>query len=366
MRIAIFINTAWNIYNFRAGLIRAMRKDGHEIHAIAPEDDYSVRLTAMGCIYHPIEMQNTGDNPWEDLLLIKQIYRLYDNIKPQLVLHYTIKPNIYGAIVARILGIPSISTVSGLGTVFLTTSKRNRVARYLYKLAFRFPQHIFFQNASDQLLFEQLNLLKAKNYCLIPGSGIDIRRFYKDQSPPEAPPFVFLMIARLIEEKGVRDYIEACKILRSQGNAVTCQILGPQARNHKRAISLEEIASSPLDYLGETDDVRSFISRSHAVVLPSAREGLSRSLLEAAAMEKPIVASAVPGCVEVVKDQINGLLCTPGDPVDLAQKMSEMMSITDSELQEMGQAGRNLVKQQFTEDHVVRQYLDIMNKMNIT
>jgi glycosyltransferase involved in cell wall biosynthesis len=364
MRIAIVINTAWNIYNFRSGLIRTLQKEGHEIHAIAPEDAYSVKLTAMGCVYHPISMKNTGNNPWDELILIGQLFRLYREVKPQVVLHYTIKPNIYGSLVARLLRIPSISTVSGLGTVFLTNAKSNSIARMLYRIAFRYPQKIFFQNASDMEIFKQQRLLKAINYSLVPGSGIDIRRFVKYQSTPEAPPFVFLMVARLIEEKGVREFMKASEILTEQGFQLNCQILGPQEKNHSRNVSLEDLASSPVTYLGETDDVKHFIDKSHAIVLPSFREGLSRSLLEAAAMEKPIIASRVPGCMEVVKDEINGLLCTPGDPHDLALKMKAMLSYPQEKLEQMGRAGRKLVEQQYTEDHVNGFYLEVINKTN--
>ena len=366
MRIAIFINTAWNIYNFRSGLIRTLQKEGHEIHAIAPEDSYSVRLTAMGCIYHPIRMNNTGNNPWDELSLIHQLFRLYKDLKPQVALHYTIKPNIYGSLVARLLRIPSICTVSGLGTVFLTNSKSNSVARMLYSVAFRYPQRIFFHNTADMEIFKLQHLLKADNYSLVPGSGIDIRRFIRRQSTPETPPFIFLMVSRLIEEKGVREFMKASEILKAQGLELKCQILGPPERNHRRSVSLEELASSSVTYLGETDDVKDFITKSHAIVLPSFREGLSRSLLEAAAMEKPIITCNVPGCTEVVKDQINGLLCTPGDPHDLALKMKEMLSYSKEKLAEMGRAGRKLVEQRYTEDQVNAYYLEVINKTNNT
>ena len=363
MRIVIFLNTSWNIYNFRSGLIRAFQKEGLEIHAVAPEDPYSIRLTAMGCVYHPVQMSNTGNNPIADLRLIKQLYGLYKKINPQIALHYTIKPNIYGTLVARMLGIPSICTVSGLGTVFLTNSKSNSIAQALYKIAFRFPERIFFQNTSDLQLFEERRLLKRKNYTTVPGSGIDIRRFVPSPSSPQVPPFVFLMIARLIEEKGVREYMKASEILHSQGLAVTCQLLGQPEQNHKRGISLQEISTTPVEYLGETHDVRDFINNCHVVILPSSREGLSRSLLEAAAMEKPIVASNVPGCREVVKDQINGLLCNPRDPVDLAKKMKEMQSYSKSKLKEMGAAGRSLVQEKYTEEQVNKLYLEAIEKL---
>lgn len=363
MRIIIFVNTSWNIYNFRAELIRELRKAGHEIHAVAPEDSYSIHLTAMGCVYHPVQMNNTGNNPWQDLTLIRQVCRLYREINPGVVLHYTIKPNIYGSLVARYLGIPSICTISGLGTVFLTSGKSNNIARLLFKKAFKYPQVIFFQNQSDLEIFRKNGLLRSGNYQVIPGSGIDVRRFTKRRSTPAPPPFVFLLIARLIEEKGVRTFMEASKTLRSEGLAVTCQILGSPDPKHKRGIPLSEIETYPVEYLGETEDVRDFIDRCHVVVLPSFREGLSRSLLEAAAMEKPTIASAVPGCTEVVKDQINGLLCRPGDSSDLSDKMREIQSYSLEKLNDMGAAGRSLVMAQFTVDRVNKHYLDVIREI---
>jgi glycosyltransferase involved in cell wall biosynthesis len=328
---------------------------------VAPEDTYSIHLTAMGCIYHPVKMHNTGNNPWHELSLVRQLYALYRKIDPQLVLHYTIKPNIYGTMVARKLGIPSICTVSGLGTVFLTSGKTNWIARLLYKISFRYPKRIFFHNQSDLTFFKQKKLLSAENYKLIPGSGIDVQRFSGSKTPL-GPPFIFLMVARLIEEKGIRVYLKASEILHKEGLPVICRLLGPEDPAHKRAISASEVTMSTVEYLGETEDVREFLKQAHAVVLPSYREGLSRSLLEAASMEKPIIASAVPGCKEVVKDQINGLLCKPGDPADLALKMKTLYTYSQEKLRKMGIAGRKLVKDQFTEVRVNSYYLDAIKE----
>lgn len=357
MRIILFTNTSWNIYNFRAGLIRALQKAGHEVHALAPEDAYSSHLTAMGCVYHPVKMRNTGSNPWFDFQLIGNIYRLYRKISPQIILHYTVKPNIYGTMVAKYLGIPSISTVSGLGTVFLTSGKTSSLVRQLYKLAFKYPKKIFFQNQSDLELFRSHHLIQKGNFDLVPGSGIDIRRYTPLLPPPVSPPFVFLMMARLIEEKGIREYLEAARLLKDKRLPVNCRLLGAYEPKHKRSISLNEIASSPVEYLGETEDVRKYLDASHAVVLPSYREGLPKSLLEAAAMQKPIIASDVPGCREVVKNQINGLLCRPRDAIDLAAKMEKLQSSSFKELEEMGTAGRSLVKERFNQDLVNNIYL---------
>jgi len=363
MKVIVFVNTSWNIYNFRSGLIRALQKAGYEVHAMAPEDDYSLQLTAMGCVYHPVKMKNTGSNPLLDLDLIRRIYKLYSIIKPQVILHYTVKPNIYGTMVAKWLQIPSISTVTGLGTVFLTSGKTNRIARYLYRRAFRYPQKIYFHNQSDLDAFRELKLLTKSNYDLIPGSGIDIVRFSPELPPLKRPPFIFLMMARLIEEKGIREYIEAAEIIRNEGLSVRCQLLGAPVPDHKRGIPIEGISLGQIEYLGETTDVRKYINKSHAVVLPSYREGLSRSLLEAAAMAKPIIASDVPGCKEVVKDQINGLLCKPGNATDLGEKMKKMQSLSSGQLEKMGNAGRSLVLEHFAEDRVIKIYLNTIKNI---
>lgn len=363
MKVLFFINTSWNIFNFRSGLIRELLRNEHQVHAVAPEDPYSDYLTAMGCVYHPVKMNNTGSNPGQDLLLLKRLYRLYLNIKPDVVLHYTIKPNIYGTMVSRLLNVPSICTVSGLGTVFLTAGKSNSMAELLYRFAFRYPARIFFQNQADLTLFKDKGLLTGSNHQLVPGSGIDVNRFTAEDAPMPPRPFIFLMMARLIEEKGVREFLSAAKILADDGLPVLCQILGAPEPRHKRGISLDDLKNWPVEYLGETNDVRPYIRNAHVVVLPSYREGLSRSLLEAAAMGKPIVTTDVPGCREVVKDQINGLLCKPADPEDLAQKMKLMHLTEDTGLREMGAAGRRLAVENFSETRVIDIYMDTIREV---
>ena len=363
MRACIFINTSWNIYNFRSGLIRGLQKKGFEVHAVAPEDSYSIQLTALGCVFHPVEMKNTGSNPVHDLHLIRQIHRLYKTIQPEVVLHYTIKPNIYGALVANYLGIPSVGTISGLGTIFLTSGKTSRIARWLYRKALNYPEHIFFQNSADLRLFRENGLLQKGNYRLVPGSGIDVRRFKPTNRPAKRPPFIFLMMARLIEDKGIREYVTAASKLADHDPPVIFKLIGAAEPKHKRGIPVSEFSHGPIQYLGEAADVKPYIEEAHAIVLPSYREGLPKSLLEAAAMEKPIITCDVPGCTEVVKDQINGLLCKPRDASDLSMKMKEMLDYESERLEKMGAAGRKRVKEFFQEERIVQVYLDAIKQM---
>ena len=178
MRVAIVINTSWNIWNFRASLVRALQAAGHEVLAIAPPDDYSARLeTELGCRFVPILMENKGTNPVKDAALTRRFYQIYRREKPDVVLHYTIKPNIYGSIAARLAGIPSINNVSGLGTVFIIKNFVSKVALGLYRFAFRFPHKVFFQNGDDRQLFLDNGLVRPEITDLLPGSGVDTSRF---------------------------------------------------------------------------------------------------------------------------------------------------------------------------------------------
>jgi len=360
VRVLIFINTSWNIVNFRSGLIKALQKRGFEVLALAPEDDHSARLPAMGVSYHPIAMDNSGTNPVRELALIKRIYKIYSQLKPQVVLHYTIKPNIYGCMAARWNNIPCINNISGLGTSFLVNSWKHFPIRMMYRNALKYPHKIFFQNSRDLQQFENWDLLKKPNYELIPGSGVNTA-YFKPTDSPSNRPFTFLMMARLLEEKGVREYALASEIMLAKGLQMRCILAGNPEIEHRRGIPSTELQKwvdkGFVEYLGEVSDVRPIIGESHAVVLPSYREGLPKSLLEAASMGKPVIATKVPGCTDVVKDQINGLLCEPRNAWDLAEKMEQLYHMSNPELQQLGNAGRKLAQNEFEENLVIEKYL---------
>ena len=168
MRIAIVINTSWNIYNFRKGLIKNLLNQGHEVFAIAPKDDYSEKLKVLGCQYVPVNLDNKGSSVVKDFIFLFDLYSIYKKIQPDIILHYTIKPNVYGTIAAKLRGIPSINNVSGLGTVFLRHNLTSKIALGLYKLAFHFPEKVFFQNKDDKALFVKKKLVNQKNYRYSP------------------------------------------------------------------------------------------------------------------------------------------------------------------------------------------------------
>lgn len=360
MRIAIVLNTSWNIYNFRMNFVKALLAEGHEVHTIAPKDDYTHFLTETGCIHHDLKMDSRGANLIKDSLLVFELISKYREVKPDVILHYTIKPNVYGTLAAAMLGIPSINNVCGLGTIFLKKNWVSSIAITLYKLAFRFPKKVFFQNPDDLALFVENKLIKPSVTDILPGSGIDLNHF-KPTDFSRNKKFTFLLVSRLITDKGILEYIQAIQQLKSAGVDARFQLLGAKDPNHKRGISVdiidEWIKSGTVEYLGTTKDVREFMKMADCVVLPSYREGTPRTLLEAASIAKPIITTDVPGCHHVVSDQYNGLLCKLKDSSDLALKMKTMMSLDDETLKTMGANGRKKVENEFDESLVINKYL---------
>ncbi|TGE27347.1 glycosyltransferase family 4 protein [Hymenobacter metallicola] len=370
MRVAIVINTSWNIWNFRRSLVKALQAAGHEVLAIAPPDAYSERLeTELGCRYVPILMENKGTNPVKDALLTRRFYTIYRREKPDVVLQYTIKPNIYGTLAAKLAGIPSVNNVSGLGTVFIVQNLVSKVALGLYRFAFQFPKRVFFQNGDDRQLFLQHGLVRADITDLLPGSGVDTNRFRPAAEFVRHEPFTFLMIARVLYEKGVEEYFEAARIVRDALPGTRIQLLGGVDESGnigvKRAVFDQWLQAGHIEYLGTSDNVAEHIQRADCVVLPSYREGTPKTLLEAAAMGKPIVTTDVPGCRETVVDGVNGLLCQVRDAADLAQKMLQVQRLSTAELEAMGKAGRQLAEQKFDEQIVLDKYLRIVEAVGL-
>jgi glycosyltransferase involved in cell wall biosynthesis len=368
MKVAITLNTSWNIYNFRMSLIKALQKDGHEVVAIAPHDEYTVKLIEAGCEFVDVTMDSRGANPTRDIGLTFELHNIYKRVKPDIILHYTIKPNIYGTLAAATLGIPVINNVSGLGTIFLNDDWISKIALGLYRFSFKFPKKVFFQNQEDYQLFMDKKLIQ-RNICeVIPGSGIDLNEFtpHPTQEKAEGEPFEFLMISRLIIDKGIREYVAAAAILQERGMNAKFNLLGKLDELHSRGISSEElnfwIEEGFINYLGSTDDVRPFINKADCVVLPSYREGTPRTLLEAAASAKPIVASNVPGCNNIVDHRLNGILCKVKDEEDLALKMKEMYYMAADLRNEMGLRGREIVERRFDHKLVIERYLKAIDQ----
>ena len=360
MKVAIVLNTSWNIYNFRMNFVRTLIDQGYEVHTIAPVDPFTSRLMEAGCHHHAVRMDSRGINPVKDLALIYELRSIYRRVRPDIILHYTIKPNIYGSLAAASLGIPTVNNVCGLGTVFLRNNLLSRIAIQLYRWTFRFPKKVFFQNPDDRDLFVGKGLVSPEAADLLPGSGIDLDRF-APATFSRSKPFTFLLISRLITDKGILEYVDAVRRLKAEGIQARFQVLGAKDPQHRRGISVETIQGwiddETIEYLGTTEDVRPFIHAADCVVLPSYREGTPHTLLEAASCAKPIVATDVPGCHQVVKDRFNGMLCRMKDAADLAEKMKAMSLLDDATLKQYGTNGRHKMETEFADSLVIHKYL---------
>ncbi len=366
MRIAISINRSWNIYNFRSGLVKALIAEGHEVVAIAPKDKYSKLLMKMGCRFFPLEVENTGSNPVKDLSLYLEYLKIYKKIEPDIVLQYTIKPNIYGTMAAKRLEIPVINNVSGLGTVFLNNGLVSLVAQLLYKVAFRNTDLVFFQNEDDRSEFLKKIRLPHLQTDLLPGSGINLSDF-APQPSLNGSSFTFLMISRIIKDKGVYEYVNMARKARESGIQATFQLLGEMDTKHRRGIQMEEMQAwqeeGIIQYLGATDDVSAVIKEANCVVLPSYREGTPKTLLEGAAMGKPLIATDVAGCRQVVQEGENGFLCKVKDEQSLFDAVDKMYKLTPGQQEQMGQKGRQYIEKNYDEKLVIDKYLYWIDKL---
>lgn len=359
-RILVSINAAWNIYNFRRTLIKRLQDEGYEVITAAPDDDYTARLEALVEKHYHLPMSSAGTSPISDFLLFCRYVKLLRRIKPSVMLGYTIKPNIYGSLACGLLGIPVINNVSGLGTVFIRRNWTTLIAKTLYRQALRFSSCVFFQNSEDKNIFINEALVEPSKTELIPGSGIDLDYFQPREEPIDAS-IRFLLVARMLWDKGVGEYVEAAHMVKQRYPDAAFQLLGAIGVSNKTAISKAQIeawqAEGVVEYLGETDDVREQIAECHALVLPSYREGMSRALLEGLAMGRPLIATDVPGCNNTIDVGKNGLLCQLKDSESLAEQMMSFIELTDAQRHAMGKASRQKAEAEFDQKIVLDAYV---------
>ena len=357
-KVAICAGFARSLFNFRGPLVKALCDAGLEVHAIAPglNDDQETRaqLEAWGVITHDVPMQRTGTNPLRDLKALRHLYGLFREIKPDIVLGYTIKPVIYGTLAAWLAKVPKrYALITGLGYAFTGEARGKRgliqrMVRGLYHQALKRADLVFFQNPDDESLFRQLGLLNQEAPSkVVNGSGIDTSRFTQSPLPKGNPNF--LLIARLLGDKGVREYVEAAAWIRERRPDITCKVVGDIDANPD-SITRQEldawIAAGHIEYLGRLDDVRPAIAASSVYVLPSYREGTPRTVLEAMAMGRPIITTDAPGCRETVVEGENGFL-VPIKSVDaLAEAMQRFVDQPDL-VGRMGQRSRAIAEDKY-------------------
>ena len=359
-------NSFWNIVNFRGQLVEALVNAGYPVRIAAPDID-PMWAEARGVETFDILVDRSGLNPVRDGVLWLDYVRLFRRTRPQFYLGFTAKPNIYGSLAAQITGVASLPNVSGLGTAFMSSGPLAGFVSLLYRLAFRRCPIVFFQNPDDRDLFVARNIVEPSQARLLPGSGIDLARYVPAPMPADHNQMTFLFIGRLLGDKGVREFVEVARELRGEHPGWRFQLLGDIDPGNRTGIVAEQIrqwvSDGLIEHLGHADDVRPFIAGATAVVLPSYREGLPRSLLEGAAMARPLIASDVPGNRQLVEHGVNGLLCAARDAKSLAEVMRQLGSIAPERRAQMGLAGRGLVEREYGVERVVGAYLDALTQL---
>jgi len=328
-RILVLGGLAESLVNFRGELLREMVRLGHEVIACAPDASPGIQqaILDMGVKYRHVEINRTGMNLLHDFRTIGKLVSLFREIKPDVFFGYTVKPVIYGSLAAKIAGVPGVfSMITGLGYVFLSRSIKGRILRFitmfLYRHSLKYNSVVFFQNPDDLQLFLERKLLAAtEKALLVNGSGVDIQAYAPVPFPPEIS---FLLIARLLRDKGIQEYVEAARIVKRQYPRIRFFLAG-WIDSNPEAISEQELQSwqdsGVIEYLGKLSDVRKAIAECSVYVLPSYREGTPRTVLEAMAMGRPIITTDAPGCRETVREGENGFLVPVGDAEALADAM---------------------------------------------
>ena len=369
MRILLTGNTAFKLANFRMGLIRSLIADGHRLTALVPADEHSDRLREAGCDVVALLMSRKGVSPVEESRLLHSFYTVFRTVRPDVILSYTIKNNIYGAMAARWLGIPFIPNVTGLGTAFERPNILNATVTKMYQTAFKKVPAVFFQNAEDRKAFLRAGIVSPKVARLLPGSGIDLQRFRKE-SLPAGDGTHFMMVSRMLRDKGPGEFVTAAQKLRSTGQSTQFSLVGPLDLEGTNRVLQEEIeawtADGTVRYLGEVRDVRPCLLSADCVVLPSYyKEGTPRVLLEAAAMGRPLITTDTPGCRDTVDHGRTGFLCKPADANDLARVMEQYCSLDRDDRARMGAAGADKMAKGFDETIVIRAYYEVLATLGI-
>jgi len=366
-KILLFANSDSNYVHFRLNLIKKLLNENYKVYLIVPKDSKFVDIINNNLVLLKLNLSRHSINFFSEFKLFTQIFFIYRKIRPIYALHFTIKPNIYGSIISKILKIKSINNITGLGNIFLSKSNFRFLYIILYKLSIKNSYHNFFQNKFDLRYFRYKKIIdiKKNNFSIIPGSGIDLEKFQFEKYP-DLYNLNFLYVGRLIKQKGIVEFIEAAKQINSKFKNCNFKVVGDFDKQNNSSVSVNyfenAIKNKHIEYLGYINNIKSIIKSSHVIVLPSYREGLSHSLLLSAAIGRPLIASRVPGCRELILEEHNGFLVKSKNVDSLVYKLSKFINLSKDKKIKMCINSRKLVIDKFDERIVIDQYLNCINR----
>ena len=350
--ILILANNDVGLYRFRKDLIEALLRDGNKVTLSLPDGEFVREFEKLGCEFIDTPIDRRGMNPLRDIKLFKSYKKLLRDLNPDLVITYTIKPNIYGGIACRLAKIPYAVNITGLGSAIENGGFLKKFVLALYRPALKKAKVVFFENSGNRDTLVAAGVVPDGKDVVLNGAGINIDD-YPYQPYPETEPIKFLFVGRVMREKGVDELFEAAKRMKEKfGNKVEFHIVGSFEESYKPIMDELEKAGI-VRYHGYQTDVRRFYQMAHCVVLPSYHEGMSNVLLEAAASGRPIITTDVPGCREAVLDGESGFLCRARDSDSLLAAMERFASANDNCKKQMGISGRSYIGQRFNKSCVV-------------
>lgn len=350
MKILILANNDVGLYQFRKELIENLSLQ-NEIYISLPYGDFIEPLSQMGCHFIETPIDRRGINPLRDIRLILSYWKLLKKLKPELVITYTIKPNVYGGFASRLQGIPYAVNITGLGTAFQGNGMLRKIVTRMYTLGCKKAKVVFFENSENRRFFIDEKIVKEEQTCLLNGAGVNLFHYQvADYSDGDTTKFLF--IGRVMKEKGIEELFTAMKRLTSEGIPCSLDVLGGYEEDYKNLI--EGYAEEGwLHYHGYQADVRPFIARSHCFVLPSWHEGMANTNLECAASGRPVITSNINGCLEAVEDGVTGFLCEKKNAEDLYRVMKQFTDLPFEKRKAMGLSGRNRMETLFDKKQVV-------------
>ena len=360
-RVLVLTNLDVGLYKFRKELLQELIQRGNTVYISLPSGEFIEPLQKLGCIFLETAVDRRGINPLTDGKLMLQYRRLVKKVKPDLVITYTIKPNIYGGIVCRMMHVPYAINITGLGTAFQKENLIKKLVCFLYRIACKKAKTVFFENEENHQIFLEEKLVRKEQTCCLHGAGVNIEEYSFSEYPGAAEPIHFLFIGRVMKEKGVDELFEAARRIKKEYPEAVFDIVGPYEEDYEDVIA-QLVQEDVIQYHGFQADVKPYIIKSHCFILPSWHEGMANTLLEAGAMGRPLITSAIHGCLEAVEDGMNGYLVKVKNVDDLCAKIESFIRIPWSEKKEMGKKSRIWIENGFDKKKVVQKTVEQLYK----
>ena len=369
--IILSANSCWYLYNFRSSTIKRLLDHKYNVVCIAPKDKFSYNLLKLGCHLKYINFNVKSKNPISDIFLLIRFFFLYRKINPLIIFNFTIKNNIYGGLAAYFVNIPFVNNISGLGTAFIKNGLLSKIVLFLYRISQNKAKYVYFQNLEDKNFFIKNNIVSQSKTKIIPGSGVNVNRFHPKLKQKNRTDncFRFLYMGRFLYDKGLSELIESFKSIKKSNDSCELWLAGTFDNNNNSSIPKSIIEKwkkiKGISVFEHTNKIEFLISQIDCVVLPSYREGMPKSLLEACSMEIPVVTTNVPGCRSVITDGLNGFLCNVKDIESLRFVLNKIIQTPDSVRKNMGINGRKLVMNNFTEEKVINELINNIREVTL-